>query len=159
MFLLEYVFLEILFHNHNRKHNLPLFWLVILVEFFYCCKIIFLKDSNLGKNFVKIFFGNFCTEKYFPRRYLINLGKISIKMFDRNVFTRISFSLEILRQNHNPKHNFPLFWLVILFEFFLFCCKIISSKIVTLQKISSKFFFWKFFCWNMFLFRNTNPKS
>ena len=74
--------LEILIPNHNKKHDLPIFRLTILVEIFLSLQNLLLEDTSLGKSFIKI--------------------------FDIKVLTGICFSLETLIQNHNKKHNFPL---------------------------------------------------
>ena len=88
-----YFSLEILIENHNTNYNFPLFWFSILVEIFLLLQNHILKDSNLGKIFIKSFDGNF--------------------------FTGIYFSLEILIENLNTNYNFPLSWLVIVVKILL----------------------------------------
>ena len=122
--------LEILIQNYNTKHNFPIFWLIILVKICLFLQNLLLKP---WKHFHK----NVC-----------------YKSFNWNMFL-----LKILIQNHNKKHNFPLFWLKILLEIFLLlqnhCLK---DSWVTVEKFSLKFSLENLH-WNMHLFRNTVRNS
>ena len=110
--------LEILIENHNKKYNYALFWL-IFVEIFLLLQNHFLKNSNLGKMFKKIFDG-IC---FYWNMFLF-------RNTDRKSYYKVQFS-NILINNIGR---------------IFYCCKIISSKIVCyLGKNFHKNFCLKFF--------------
>jgi len=95
--------------NQNTIYNFPLFWIIILVEILLLSQNDFLKDTNLGRIF--------------------------IKMIGGNLFTGICFSLEKLTENHktNIIFHYFVYWF---WSKFFYCCKIISSKVLTLEEFS-----------------------